>query len=520
MHPILQIPEILSAIGQFMKASTLHSCIRVSTDFYASFSPLLWSCLNLHPHEHLVNANIARVHSHHVRRLCLTMTLSLQYFDIVFPNLQSLEFVYGSGRILPNSVEVLNSQAEFVRRHVMVKKLTLSSVLTPTSEFWDAVATWEKPTYLEVADTIIPSDASESFWLAVARFERIFFDYSAISPAVPTPGMIFPRLKEIKMEDLRGTGELGAVGQVMLLQACPNLETLIWHVAQQIDVGSQSMLETIGQEPFPELKYLTIHGYHFSDEILSALIGQCSQLRRLDTLSTRYALQSHTKLLAHHAATLETLRLVNIRFFRGRSAHEVLTMCPNLKHFEGAAFHLRDIIECSSPWVSHRLENLTMHIFKVVGDPPEWDREVFVRLARLTRLEILDLSWRLYLETEEPCFDDHEDNSDDDFEDTENYDAPRPKITRHKYDGVLHPTISLTLGAGLGLLEHLTELRELRFRRCAQSMTEEDIRWIIKHLHNITSVAGWFNLDDRRHHELGGILRRRGIKYIRQVVDQ
>ncbi|KAG0259643.1 hypothetical protein BG011_002494 [Mortierella polycephala] len=197
-------------------------------------------------------------------------------------------------------------------------------------------------------------------------------------------------------------------------------------------------------------------------------------------------------------------------------------MCPNLKHFEGAAFHLRDIIECLSPWVSHRLENLIMHIFKDADDPPEWDREVFVRLARLTRLEILDLSWRLYLETEEPCFDEGNDDEDSDVDvvDVENYRASRSKITRHKYDGVLHPTISLTLGAGLDLLEQLTGLRELRFLRCAQSMTEEDIRWIVKHLRNITSVAGWFNLDDHRHHKLGGILRRRGIKYIRHVVDQ
>ncbi|KAG0259644.1 hypothetical protein BG011_002495 [Mortierella polycephala] len=214
------------------------------------------------------------------------MALPLQYFDIVFPNLHSLEFVFGAGRNLPNSMEVLNSQAEFVRRHAMVKNLTLSSVPTPTAEFWDAVAIWERPTHLEVADTAIPSETSKSFWMAVAKFERIFFDFSAISPAIPTPGMMFPKLKKIKMEDLRGTGKFGAVGQVMLLQACPNLEKLSWRITQQSDVGSQSTLKAIRQKP-----------HHFSDEVLSAMIGQCSQLRGLDTSSTRYALQSHTSFL-------------------------------------------------------------------------------------------------------------------------------------------------------------------------------------------------------------------------------
>ncbi|KAG0003416.1 hypothetical protein BGZ80_011607 [Entomortierella chlamydospora] len=444
MATALELPDITRLLGELLDKKTLKSCVLVSRSFYASYAPFLWRKVTLNGPEKLMDLAILKAQADHVQELNINNSIPSEYYDIKFKRLKAVRLSmdnssFFSDRPADDAIDnVYPDYTPFARLNPTINTLLFFDMQLPSSSaFWDAVATdWDDP--------------------KVTTLTLDFVDRNK-------PDIFRP------------------LDQLTLVKACPHLTTLGWKAVAD-EASSLAFKQEFDNASWPELTSVSLSGSVFDDEIIASIIKAAPSLKKLDNPSGMFGPEAHASIIQSQYNKLEWLSVKNCSSFTSAMAQEILSRCLLLKHFEAPSIHLKDIARSGLPWVCLELEKLTIQFEKQPEDPIEWERDVFGRLSRLTRLKHFDMGfgYRGF----------HRNGS--------------PVVSKQSID--------LSLASGLGSLASLKEIQTFHFEGTVQEMGKDEIQWMLDHWKKLTKSRGRFSQDKSQHQELAVLLNERGIE--------
>ncbi|KAG0331455.1 hypothetical protein BG000_010908 [Podila horticola] len=322
--------------------------------------------------------------------------------------------------------------------------------------------------------------------------------YTYTSPFPPSEEWSFPLTASLDLARIEG---LSSLEQIYLLTRMPELKSLEFALEDSLPVfeivdpfcaaisqncpllqvvsftatPSQSLTEAqqvqVIEASQMAIKKLCLEGFDFGLEPVATPTLPHLKISAFDRLLDRFAL-SLTALDLH-------------KCFRVSSKHtqKILTTCPNLEHCVLLGLHVSDIFglprtdvpdqHCSAEealtpthgegkdWVALKLKGLSVYICGLKDAPPAMHAQVFARLAKLTRLQKLNVGNSGGLRF-------HEINQ-----------------VVWKQDG-----LDCRLQSGLGQLAALTQMQEFSMVGLRQALEVEDVEWMIQHWRGLQKVTG------------------------------
>ncbi|KAF9357499.1 hypothetical protein BGX26_003630 [Mortierella sp. AD094] len=458
MTTALELPEITGILGELLDKKTLQSCVLVSRSFYTSYAPFLWRKVTLEGSEQLIDLDILKALAHHVQDLNINHSIPSEYYSVKFKRLKSLRLYMEQGYTSnpPAGDTVGNTcldYTQFARLNPTIDSLLFFDMRLPSFiAFWDTIAAdWENPKNIP-SSTILPS-------LTFPRVTTMTLDFLD---------------KHLKTNNFR------PLDQLVLVKACPHLTALRWN-AKEDEPSSLVFKQELDKGAWPKLTSLHLSGGAFQDNIIATIIKSAPGLKELHNSSGNFGPEAHASIIQSQGNILEWLNVKGCTSFTGAMAQEILSRCPLLKRFEASNIHLKDIAQSTLSWICLELEQLHIHVVKRPEDPTEWERDVYGRLSRLTRLKHFDMSV-----------------------------GSRGFLTDGSPASEL--SLDLSLASGLGSLASLREMETFHFEGTIQEMGRDEIQWMMDHWKKLTKVGGWFSKDRGQHQELATLLDERGIK--------
>ncbi|KAG0297822.1 hypothetical protein BGZ97_004218 [Linnemannia gamsii] len=445
--------EILEHIGCFLSTNaSITSLILVSKWFHYHFQHFVGRRIVITPTTPPNFAATLKDHAHQVFSLRFQETIPQEFYQIAFPHL----FVFQQDSLSHHtkSKPMFRNLVEFFRLNPTIQDIIdHSRLLTLNKHVWDAICTsLHNPRRLTLRGEDERIDKKVFWRIAVAtawfkawnRFEEIEYNgslpYYAEYRAIGGP---------YSPEELSGSSRL----KMLSRPEWPHLEDVYLERVQ----GSDEDLASVILCHLQPLKHMRIdHG---------VLGPVCFGFLR-----------------ERHFDSLKTLRLGRMREFTSEMALEILQECIHLEVFETdyiALKGLRSIID--KPWACLGLTRLRV-TFESDPNDPEADRTVFEQMARLKRLEELDMS--------------------------------RLTAINKKIDCVrssLGPVLRLGLEAGLDQLSTLTRLTAVNVADTNQEMAMEDVEWMLEHWPYLKKLKGQLSSDAKAGTLMVRLLRDRGV---------
>ncbi|CAO3564909.1 unnamed protein product [Mortierella alpina] len=474
---VIALPETVFHISRFLERSDIKQCTQVCRAFHAAFFPILCETVSISGENgELMGISVLQMYAHHVRYLTVDGSLPRDYYSIVFKHLERLELEASSllfTCLCPAPLADINPS---------IKDLTVSFMAPgPSAEFWDAVyRKWINPRLLIVKGDSIPEEASDAFWRACSRFERVVLhdlDIYPTSESLLSAYEYQARSLDLDLHSQYDRTLSEPLAQLALIQACPELTCLSWKVWLHSATIRSAFLDRLRRKPLSKVETLSLSMSSLSSDVHIALLERLPRLRSLDLPQGIFDVRGFACLRNSHFKTLESLTLGALLSRPSMQALDVLTHCPKLKRFDAPFITIEDVVSSPSlPWACTHLEFLRIHIVKQSQDPAEWDLQVFSQLSRLTQLRCLDLSWR--------------------------------RIGSDTRDGT---SVNLTLAAGLGALASCPMLEKVAMRHTHQELTEKEALWMADYWPRLRSLEGSLSKNDERHKVLAALLEARGV---------
>jgi hypothetical protein len=489
--------EILEHIGCFLSTNaSITSLILVSKWFHYHFQHFVGRRIVITPTTPPNFAATLKDHAHQVFSLRFQETIPQEFYQIAFPHL----FVFQQDSLSHHtkSKPMFRNLVEFFRLNPTIQDIIdHSRLLTLNKHVWDAICTsLHNPRRLTLRGEDERIDKKVFWRIAVAtawfkawnRFEEIEYNgslpYYAEYRAIGGP---------YSPEELSGSSRLKSFsykGEVCFcwytpqmwswLGKCQNLTRLHWRA---IDLALRRGYIVLSRPEWPHLEDVYLERVQGSDEDLASVI--LCHLQPLKHMRIDHGVLGPVCfgfLRERHFDSLKTLRLGRMREFTSEMALEILQECIHLEVFETdyiALKGLRSIID--KPWACLGLTRLRV-TFESDPNDPEADRTVFEQMARLKRLEELDMS--------------------------------RLTAINKKIDCVrssLGPVLRLGLEAGLDQLSTLTRLTAVNVADTNQEMAMEDVEWMLEHWPYLKKLKGQLSSDAKAGTLMVRLLRDRGV---------
>ncbi|KAK3823427.1 MAG: hypothetical protein J3Q66DRAFT_331810 [Benniella sp.] len=512
----LGLPEIVSAIVQYLEAPDVLACSTVSKSLRTLFVPYVWrnlhfgSCQlkcnrtpfarsvaikNLSGTGNSLDMDALLEHAPLVRSLIIHDHESITPLQLgaACTRLESLTV---SGLLLwedsHTDVHWINCMNMVQRNRLHLRSLSLvgwkyDETKRPTDQpFWSPLQScaqsWNLRS-LKIQDCRLRERDWEAFWILCERLEALEFKNTMdMTMVLMTPGKgddgtsaCFPRLRSLTLHTNDSVESNQILG--MIIGQCPVLRTLKWNLCWRYLFPMDLFTELFEASTWPELDTIAVKhfiGMVLDEEYRRLLEAAGRPLRRLDfQLET---IQPATfGLIRTHFSTLETIDLSYGSRDTSDWTIEVLASCPMLRKITSVSIHAQDLLASSMPWVCHRLQKFEVAIdmgFPNRGPDRELSkveleqcRKVYERLAELRELRVLDLLSgyiRVCVES--------------------NVAFGNP------YESPI--TLPLRLDAGLDLLGRCTRLERIRFWGGTEPVEEQGLQWMVEHWKRLWSLVG------------------------------
>ncbi|KFH73437.1 hypothetical protein MVEG_00653 [Podila verticillata NRRL 6337] len=280
-----------------------------------------------------------------------------------------------------------------------------------------------------------------------------------------------PELKslEFALEDSLLVSEVVGPFCAAIAQYCPLLQVFSFTATPNRSLTEAQQVQVI-EAPQMAIKKLCLEGFDFGLDPVATPPSH-SHLR----------ISSFDRLLDRFALTLTALDLN--KCFRVSSKHtqKILTSCPNLEYCVLLGLHVADIFGLpridlpdreevengafthgeGKDWVSLKLKGLSVYICGLKDASPVVHAQVFARLAKLTRLQKLNVGNSGGLRF-------HEINQ-----------------AGWRKDG-----LDCRLSSGLGALASLTQMQEFSMVGLHQQLEVQDVVWMTHHWRGLQRVTG------------------------------
>lgn len=254
-------------------------------------------------------------------------------------------------------------------------------------------------------------------------------------------------------------------------QHCPLLQVFSFAVTPSQSLTEAQQVQVI-EAPQMAIRKLCLEGFDFGLEPVA-----------MPSSHPHLKISAFDRLLDRFALSLTALDLN--RCFRVSSKHtqKILTSCPNLKHCVLLGLHVSDILGLprtdlpdqqgseegvlarthgeGKDWVALKLKGLSVYICGLKDSPPTVHAQVFARLARLTRLQRLNVG-----------------------------NSGGLRFHEFRQGGWRQDGLDCRLRSGLGQLAALTQMQEFSMIGLHQQLEVEDVEWMVQHWRGLQKVTG------------------------------
>ncbi|KAF9357998.1 hypothetical protein BGX26_002684 [Mortierella sp. AD094] len=317
---------------------------------------------------------------------------------------------------------------------------------------------------------MVGEEAIEAFWTACMNLEDLSLSKVSFSAGFTIDTQVtFPKMKLLGLADIEN---MDNSMQLDIIRRCPRLEELTWY----LEYPGQSMKllgEYVGETLWPNLGGLSL-GYRISDENLATIINSSRRITKLNLY------RCHLEYPSFHALRRHFDTLVELSFrispdVMGYMIIEVLCSCRHLKELKAKSILARDVVN-GKPWVCTSLTYLQI-CFEFDKSEQNLQPLVFERLSHLVNLRTFGVgSW----------------------------------ITWGSVS--FQEALDLRLESGLGALANMKDIRHLNICDTTQSLSKDDVRWILANWRRLEIVSGKLSQVPFIHRELADMFRDRGIK--------
>ncbi|KAG0356044.1 hypothetical protein BC939DRAFT_467812 [Gamsiella multidivaricata] len=477
----LELPEILSLIGEYLRLKDALSCIRVCKSWKAAFLPSLWRrftfAYGASPSQTLLEQN-----AHHIRSLIIEnpeptylatlFSLCRQLEDISLPNDLSDDIYFESEEDDQDGTEEEEEEewsydwscymwscfSDMVRENPRLRKIVIQRdpdfdhSLHFRPRFVKALVSCSSLKVLQTADCAIDFRDSERYIQAISRgVEHLSSIHDGFVGFKLPANLTFPKIRHF---DLRGT-EMSVRTQLSWISKCPNLVSLFWECMYIIPVGE--FCQAV-KTKWPHLTALHLMSPNSREDMTLILMA----LPRVEKLSMA---RTDFDALKRHLPTLREIDLQHSRHITSHMVQQILTSCPQLESIVALNLDYQDIVRKSWKCVNLRRFDIGITIDKhrvKTHKLLKMNIQVYGRLAQFKKLEYLSICG---------CRGWEDDSS------------------------MLERRLKVSLRAGLG---HLTTLKNLKFFSCKNAMNvtiskrdgEKVAQWMMKHWKNLETLEG------------------------------
>ncbi|KAF9108362.1 hypothetical protein BGX27_008367 [Mortierella sp. AM989] len=457
----MDLPEVRIHLAQYLDKSQLASAVAVDKSWNATFIPFLYSHIFLDnsnktnsPSLSVVEANADAVRSLHIKEIPSEDVLQLMFTQLKELHISASHW----GDLLCHRLS-----------HLILQNPGLLSIQVNVGEFSNsqqlmaALSGCPNLKILSLACLSMSHQDTETLFQICPRLEEMDFSYiNAPEKWSVSDGEKLPSMRTLRFGT---TGGLPLPHQIAFIQECPGLKSLTWSIEEDIAFPTAELCKILSTT-CTELTEL-----HFEEKVVPALpdkeLAQIfdswakpTHFSIYDTMFGPCAFQS----LRRHFSNLSRLDLGTSPNMTSPMIQEIMMSCPRLTALTATHLEARDILGISdeegksanlngSRWTCLNLKDLRLHIC-CLEDNPEWQRLVLTQLAKLKKLEWLNIAH---------C---------------------------SEWGAIFRDGLDLRLEAGLDILGSLKQLQTLTFVGLMQKMEEQDVRWMIQAWPQLESVYG------------------------------
>ncbi|ORZ04690.1 hypothetical protein BCR41DRAFT_362516 [Lobosporangium transversale] len=506
LHP-LDIPEIISLVGEHLDEKSLFCCIRVSKTFHDTLVKAIWKKTKINSPSRYPTAEALQTYKEYIEELGFYYNFPEEFGSLQgCKNLKHIEYYGGSPPLNPTARSDLSN---LIKAHSStITKLTF---YCPTlREIWKALLGCTRLETLMIQEIVILKDEVDLFFQACKKVRILTISRVNISRLPSdflndaTDTFTFPNLSTLHLHKVKIVNpphpHTSPYCLAMLTRRCPGLYTLSFNGHGDDDRTSPNVFykTALLHRPYA-LKNLS--DLHFSkmdlkDEDMAALLRLMTELRQLVAPHCEFGPLSIRELLANEQEMLddgqivrkareqrlcdavEVLEINTESHISGGAVQAVLSNCPRLKKLVGSKIRVTEIVD-GAEWVSTELTILSIRLEADVdqetAEGMQKQRIAFKQLGKLTRLNYLDLTEQTSLSQ---------------------------KIR----------TLDLRLRAGLDELVNLKRLRSLSFQGDNhQQMQSEDALWVINNWPDVEFYGDIAAQDPDTEELVDSIFEKRGI---------
>ncbi|KAF9433700.1 hypothetical protein BGZ76_009095 [Entomortierella beljakovae] len=556
--------EIFFQIGQYLTQPQLEISSLVCKSWHSAFGPQFWSHLKLESHNPSSSIDILHKRAPWIHSLELENHQSIMEFSPMVMQCRNLRSLSITSTCDEShlSKEYMNACRNIIKQ----TRKTLDSLTIKRMSFPESKSKYHRPNWgpllsfayyphsnlrsLKLFRCILPYRHLVAFWkicerLEVLDLEDVPFELprsfkihtnlagiTVFTPIKPNPSsdhqqltVDFSNLLELTLN--RSGPQNSMITLEHIVRKAPKLRKLKWIIRDESWSPKDRFLYlltakpkycrrpaplsvpfTIPLEPcttpcWPDLMSLDFRRKYKGKPYLECeefqdVLDTLTNMTFLDILSAFYPITwtMAESLVRLHSHTLTTLRMPRFHQSVSKEIQLILSNCPKLA-IVSIASHVQDFIEGAREWVCcESLEELTITLSWELGsyNPPRrelTDEEtqsqswaVFEQFARFRNIRVLEISQYL-----------------------------------NSYEN--HSKLQFNLNMGLSLLSELISLEILKACQGNQTMTPNDVNWIIKHFVSLrvlhvgkltTFFSGYLSRPCLWECELATMLNNRGIK--------
>ncbi|KAF9090989.1 hypothetical protein BGX27_002107 [Mortierella sp. AM989] len=487
-HPLWDLPEFVFHFSSFLDNGQLAAASAVSKSWNAAFSPFLYADIVyyrsggwFYPTDEAIQA-----HALHVRSIRFSEGPTEKFPWTSLKHLQKLT-------INPGLDENWDQLPDFITQNSQLQIVGMNMIHNPilTLETMKALSQCQHLRTLTLRLAQMDNSIAEQFLDLCTRLEMLKLYVQDARDADPSGKLAsFPSAKTLWFEVHQG---MTLVNQLDIIQRFPKLDSLYWKFGND-SIRTQDADE-MPSECRLSAKEIHLFGYHWSgsnrsvDVHMAKIIDGCQHVRSFNAIclnigplafkSLKQRFDSFTQLWFDGCITMTS-----------GMVQEILTSCPHLIRLKAAPLDVRDILGNikgeqeeimfhPQEWVCLKLTSFEVPIYGLDGKPAKWQRRVLQQLAKLERLEHLEIG---------VCDDDG-------------------SIHEYHSDG-----LDLRLESGLEILGSLKQLESISIEGLYQKMEEVDIRWITQNFPRLKRIYGETNVDLNICLKTDAILKESGVK--------
>ncbi|KAF9993026.1 hypothetical protein BGZ79_002373 [Entomortierella chlamydospora] len=383
----LNIPEIKLEIGRYLKNSTLARCALVCHDWNQSFTPLLYSFVEL-TEKPGANPPVEALRRHEtlIKSMSVVMDkLDPVYSHLLLPNLKTLDLDLS----LPS-----NTIEPMIRNNTGIVFLKLSGIpINDRIMMWKSVARLPHLEELTIQNQSVYD--KEALWGACRRLKKLTFIHSKVERLLDSTNTGTPLEQTADFDLLRDLTISGCrfyiSAELMLITKCQNLERLEWKIdrhttgADEATLYAQGFIKNLASRKWPNMKSLAINFPRNKDAVFAELIRAFDNrtLEKLDVSTTKFGGLAFNA-LKNHFLTLQVLNILNCPNLTSANILEILVSCPHLQSLSAERIYAQ-YLDPNQEWPCRKtLQSLSIE-FELAQEPSPGESSVTTAMGKTPR---------------------------------------------------------------------------------------------------------------------------------------